>query len=251
MFENVRIVMINTTHPGNIGAAARAMKTMGLSRLYLVDPKEFPHAEATFRASGASDLVASAVVVPTLDEAIADCQLVIGTSARDRRIPWPMMNARECGETVANEMEKKQIALLFGRESRGLTNEELQACHYHVNIPSNAEYGVLNVAAAIQVLAYEIRMGWLGKQSRPNEVDTKQMEVSYTRWDEDLATHADMEHFFKHWEQMLIDVGFLDPELPRQMMTRTRRMFNRIRMDQLELSMIRGVLSALQKKAKS
>jgi len=249
MFDKVRIVMVNTTHPGNIGAAARAMKTMGLSRLYLVEPKEFPHSEATFRASGASDLLATAVVVPTLADAIADCQLVIGTSARDRRIPWPMMNARECGTTVAQEMAGKEIALLFGRESRGLTNEELQACHYHVNIPTNPEYGVLNVAQAIQVLCYEIRMAWLQQQDQP-VVEPKQMEVSYTRWDEDLASHAEMEHFFKHWEQTLIDIDFLDPELPRQMMTRTRRMFNRIRMDQLELSMIRGVLSAIQKKIK-
>jgi tRNA (cytidine32/uridine32-2'-O)-methyltransferase len=162
MFSNIRIVLVNTSLPANIGSAARALKTMGLRQLVLVDPKVFPSSEATALASGASDVLATARVVATLEEAIADCSLVIGASARSRTIPWPLLNAREAGELSSRiESEKHPVALVFGREDRGLTNEELHQCHYHVSIPSDEEYGVLNVASAVQVIAYEVRMAHL------------------------------------------------------------------------------------------
>ncbi len=245
MFANIRIVMVNTTLSANIGAAARAMKTMGLSRLYLVEPKLFPSAEATALASGSSDILANAQVVATLEEAVADCSLVIGTSARSRTIPWPLMDARTAGETVRLESERNEVAIVFGREDRGLTNEELARCHYHVCIPTNEEYGVLNVAAAIQVLAYEVRMAHLLAEGRP-EPEGEAMPVSFVRWDGEMVSSADMERFYAHFEQALVDMGFLDPDNPRQLMTRVRRLFNRVRLDRMEHNLLRGMLTHMQ-----
>src|SRR5690554_4650161 len=159
--DNLRIVLVNTTHPGNIGGAARAMKNMGLSRLYLVAPKEYPSDKATWRSAGALDVLDNAVVVDTLDEAIAGCGLVVGTSARERRIPWPLLDPRECGTNVVSEAEQHEVALVFGREDRGLTNEELHKCNYHMHIPANPDYSSLNLATAVQVITYEVRMASL------------------------------------------------------------------------------------------
>lgn len=245
MLDNIRIVLVNTTLSANIGAAARAMKTMGLKHLYLVEPKQFPSAEATALASGASDVLAAAVVVPTLEDAVADCSLVLGTSARSRTIPWPLMDARTAGETVRLESGGNQVAIVFGREDRGLTNEELQRCHFHVCIPTNEEYGVLNVAAAVQVLAYEVRMAHLlaEQQALPEE---QAMPVQFVRWDEAMVPSTDMEQFYGHFEQMMVDIGFLDPANPRQLMTRVRRLFNRVRLDRLEYNLLRGIFTQVQ-----
>ena len=152
-FANIRIVLVNTSHPGNIGGAARAMKNMGLSRLYLVAPQEYPSDKAVWRSAGATDVLDDAVVVETLDEAIAGCSLVVGTSARERRIPWPLLDPRQCGESVWAEAGSHEVAIVFGREDRGLTNDELQKCHYHVAIPANPDYSSLNLAMAVQILA--------------------------------------------------------------------------------------------------
>ncbi|MDP2227477.1 MAG: tRNA (cytosine(32)/uridine(32)-2'-O)-methyltransferase TrmJ [Moraxellaceae bacterium] len=245
MFANIRIVLVNTTLPANIGAAARAMKTMGLTDLCLVDPKVFPSAEATSLASGASDVLASARVVATLEDAVADCSLVIGASARSRTIPWPMMDARQAGEALRIESETQNVALVFGREDRGLTNEELQRCHYHTCIPSNEEYGVLNVAAAVQVLAYEVRMAHLNADAQPVPEENR-MPVQFLRWDEEVVPHGDMERFYTHFEQMLLDTGFLAPDNPRQLMARARRLFGRVRLDRIEYNMWRGIFTRLQ-----
>ncbi|MDX1505360.1 MAG: RNA methyltransferase, partial [Spongiibacter sp.] len=157
--NNIRIVLVNTSHPGNIGAVARAMKNMCLSQLYLVAPQKFPHDEAVWRAASAADVLDSAVVCETLDEAIADCQLVIGTSARERTVPWPLLDPRNCMQEAYKEAAGgHKIAVVFGREDRGLTNEELQRCNLHVHIPSNPEYSSLNLGMAVQVMAYELRM---------------------------------------------------------------------------------------------
>lgn len=240
MYSNVRIVLVNTTLPANIGAAARAMKTMGLSQLYLVEPKIFPSAEATALASGASDVLAKAVVVPTLEAAIADCTVAIATSARSRTIAWPLIDARSAGQVVQRESERSPVAIVFGREDRGLTNEELQLCNYHVTIPSDSEYGVLNVAAAVQVLAYEVRMAHL--LANPETLPEAQaMPLQTVAWDEEMVTSEDMERFYTHFQSMLVDIGFLDPQQPRQLMTRVRRMFNRMRLDRLELNLWRGI----------
>ncbi len=237
-YEHIRIVLVNTSHPGNIGAAARAMKNMGLARLYLVAPKEFPSEKAVWRASQALDVLDSAVVVDTLDEAIADCGLVIGTSARGRRIPWPLFTPRECGDRVWAEAQTHQIAIVFGREDRGLTNEELHKCHYHVHIPSNPEYSSLNLACAVQVLAYEIRMSALTEQEgKP---------ITLEEWDQPPARADDVERYYEHLQQTLETLHFLEPGNPRQTVTRLRRLYNRIRLDQMELNILRGILTSVQ-----
>lgn len=237
-FANIRIVLVNTSHPGNIGGTARAMKNMGLSRLYLVAPKEFPSDKATWRSAGATDVLDNAVVVDTLDEAIQGCSLVVGTSARERRIPWPLLDPRECGESVWSEATQHEVALVFGREDRGLTNEELHKCNYHVHIPANEEYSSLNLATAVQVICYEIRMAYLkatAGNTLPNHV-----------WDMPPADAQALDHYYQQLEKSLVDIGFLDPENPKQTMTRMRRLYNRVRLDQMELNILRGVLTAIQ-----
>jgi len=251
LFPAVRIVLIETSHPGNIGATARAMKNMGLTRLVLVNPYDFPSEKAVARAVSAADLISSATVVSTLDEAIAGCQLVLGTSARNRRIPWPMLDPRGCGEkVVAEQASGGEIAILFGREDRGLTNEELQKCHFHINIPTGEAYSSLNLAMAVQVLCYELLQAQLAKQGRADGAlasgDSKPAPVEQT-WDQTYAAADTMEHLFTHLEETLIQVEFHDPENPRQLMNRLRRMFNRIRMDQMEVNILRGFLTSINK----
>lgn len=236
VLDNVRVVLVNTSHPGNIGAAARAMKNMGLTRLYLVDPKHFPAERAVWRAANAADVLANAVVVDTLEEAIGDCGLVVGTSARDRRIPWPALSPRECGETVCREAAQHEVAIVFGREDRGLTNDELQCCTYHVHIPANPDYSSLNLAAAVQVLCYEVRVAYLAIAGGDDAGG----------WDVPPAKTAELELYYRHLEEALTDLGFHDPDNPRQTMARLRRLFVRIRPDTMELSIMRGVLTAIQ-----
>lgn len=235
-FANLRVVLVNTSHPGNIGAAARAMKNMGLDRLYLVEPREFPAPRALWRAAGATDVLARAVVVGSLAEAVADCGLVIGTSARERRIPWPLLDPRECGQRVWRESAQHQVALVFGREDRGLTNDELAQCGFHVHIPANPEYSSLNLAAAVQVLTYELRMAALGEAGGS----------AAQTWDVPRARAEDIERYFEHLERVLVEIGFHDPANPRQTMARLRRLLARIRPDRMELSILRGVLTAMQ-----
>lgn len=256
MFENIRVVMVHTSHPGNIGAAARALKTMGFTRLVLVSPQDYPNPKAMWRAAGAVDVLEQTVVVETLAEAISDCSLVVGASARQRRIPWPVLGARQGGETIAKQASTEQVAIIFGREDRGLTNEELQQCNYHIEIPANEEYGVLNVASAIQIICYEIRMGLLGDCS-PQEGSQEaaeqgkpdlRMPIDPVRWDERLATSNEMEHFFTHLETTLTQLDFHEPDNPRQLLTRLRRLFMRSRLDHLEINILRGAMTAVQKK---
>lgn len=236
--DNIRIVLVNTTHPGNIGAAARALKNMGLSRLYLVDPKDFPSPKAVWRAANALDVMDNIAVVDTLAEAVGNCGLVVGTSARERRIPWPLLTPRECGERSWAESARHEVAIVFGREDRGLTNEELQQCHYHVHIPANPEYSALNISAAVQVICYEIRMAYLEAESgKP---------VHFDDWDVPPAKQKDLEYYYAHLQETLETLGFLEPDNPRQTMTRLRRLYGRIRMDQMELSILRGILTATQ-----
>ena len=249
MFSNIRIVMVNTSLSANIGAAARALKTMGLRNLWLVAPEHFPSAEATSLASGASDVLVNARVVATLEEAVADCPLVIGTSARSRTIPWSMLDARQAGELSRQESERHPVAIVFGREARGLTNEELQLCNYHVSIPSDEEYGVLNVAAAVQVLCYEVRMAHLlaaeGGNHGIRDAEVV-MPLAQAPWDKELVSSGDMEQFYTHFEAAMVDAGFMDPENPRGMPTRVRRMFNRLRLDRLEYNLWRGIFNRMQ-----
>ncbi|KTB59304.1 tRNA (cytosine(32)/uridine(32)-2'-O)-methyltransferase TrmJ [Pseudomonas syringae] len=245
MLQNIRVVLVGTTHPGNIGGAARAMKNMGLSRLVLVEPRIFPSPDADARASGATDILEGAQVVATLEEALAGCRLVLGTSARDRSLPWPLLDPRASGEKVIEQAgEGAEVALVFGREHAGLTNEELQRCHFHVHIPSDPAFSSLNLAAAVQVLSYEVRMAWLKASEQgaaPQPVSAHSAE---------LATMDEMEGFYGHLEATLVAIGFLDPEKPRHLMARLRRLFGRSEVERSELSILRGVLTETQKVAR-
>ncbi|WP_419736878.1 tRNA (cytosine(32)/uridine(32)-2'-O)-methyltransferase TrmJ [Pseudomonas sp. COR18] len=244
MLQNIRIVLVNTSHPGNIGGAARAMKNMGLSRLVLVEPRVFPSAEADARASGATDILENAEVVATLEQALAGCTLVLGTSARDRSLPWPMLEPRECGVKVVEEAAQgAQIALVFGREDSGLTNDELQRCHYHVHIPSDPGFSSLNLAAAVQVLSYEVRMAWLVLEGQPHKVEKDDVG-------DELVTMDELERFYEHLEQTLVAIEFLDPQKPRHLMARLRRLYGRSSISRVEMNILRGILTETQKAAR-
>ncbi|MEX2365080.1 MAG: RNA methyltransferase [Pseudohongiellaceae bacterium] len=239
--NNIRIVLVNTSHPGNIGAAARAMKNMGLASLYLVAPKDFPSGVARGRAASAVDVLENAVVTETLQEAISDCGLVIATSARSRHIPWPVFEPCECAERLINAAAANQVALVFGREDRGLTNEELQLAHFHVQIPASEDYSSLNLAAAVMVLAYEIRKSMLTQQRAGD--GAKHLEQG---WDQELATSAELEHFLGHLERVMTRLKFHDPANPRQLLPRLHRLYGRINLDKMEINMLRGILSATE-----
>lgn len=236
--SQIRIVLINTTHPGNIGATARAMKVMGLTQLHLVSPKIFPSAEATAMASGADDLLEHAVIHDSLESALKGCSLVLGTSARIRSLPMPQMDMRSAAQSALSEHEGQEIAVLFGQERAGLTNDEIMRCHQLVHIDTNPDYGSLNLSQAVQVMAYELRMaatGGGGAIIAPADwvpVDAGQMEM-----------------FFVHLEQTLLDIRFLNPDQPKRLMARLRRMFNRTRPDQNEINILRGILTAAQRAA--
>ncbi len=239
--QNIRIVLVGTTHPGNIGGAARAMKNMGLERLYLVQPKQFPDEQAQWRAASAADVLERATVADTLAEAIGDCQFVVGTSARERRIPWPRQDARACSRRIADAgAGGEQVAVLFGREDRGLTNDELQSCNLHLTIPTADAYSSLNLAMAVQIVSYEILMAAAGPAAtEPLREDDA--------WDAPFSSREDMERFYLHLEQTLTEIGFLNPAAPRQLMARLRRLYNRVRLDEMELNILRGILSETQK----
>jgi tRNA (cytidine32/uridine32-2'-O)-methyltransferase len=238
LLANVRIVLVNSQFPGNIGAAARAMKNMGLSQLYLVAPQEYPNEKAVWRAANALDVLDAAIVVETVDEALAGCGLVLGTSARERSIPWPLLTAREAGATTVREATTHPVAILFGREDRGLTNEELHRCHSHLHIPANPDYSVMNVATAVQVVAYEVRQAALAAIEAPAGLSAE--------WDIKPATADALEYYFEHLEQTMVDIGFHNRDNPRQTMARLRRLYYRIRPDEMELAILRGILTGTQ-----
>ena len=233
--SHIRIVLINTSHPGNIGATARAMKVMGLQHLHLVNPKTFPCHEATAMASGADDLLQRAVVHETLESALDGCSLVMGTSARLRSLPMPQMDLRSAAKSALEESQEQEIAILFGQERAGLTNDEIHRCHQLVHVDTDPDYGSLNLSQAVQLMAYELRMavvGGGGAVVAPSDwvpVDAGQMEM-----------------FFVHLEQTLLDIGFMNPDQPKRLMARMRRLFNRARPDQNEINILRGILSASQ-----
>jgi tRNA (cytidine32/uridine32-2'-O)-methyltransferase len=229
-------ILLNTSHPGNIGAAARAMKNMGLGRLSLVAPLIFPSAEATARASGADDLLADASVYPVLAEAIADATLVVGASARTRTLPVPILNPRACAQLIFEQPDVRRVAVLFGNEQSGLSNQELDQCHYLVQIPTNPDYSSLNLAAAVQVIAYELRVAALEMKGLDNAVETP-----------DYATVEQVEQFYRHLEQTLVEIDFLNPANPKHLMRRLRRLFGRVRLDDNEVNILRGILTAINK----
>lgn len=247
MLDRLRIVLIGTSHPGNIGATARAMHNMGLSDLALVAPRcEALTSESISRASGADHLVHQASLVDTLEQAVADCTLVVGASARSRTLPWPMITPRALGEQLPKELASRgsRVALVFGREDSGLSNAELQRCHAHVHIPTNPDFSSLNLAAAVQVLAYECRLAWLATDSAATARETD-MEEAHAH--QALASHEELEHYFAHLERTLVATGFHDPAQPRQLMARLRRFTLRARPERMELNILRGMLTATEK----
>jgi tRNA (cytidine32/uridine32-2'-O)-methyltransferase len=253
LLDKVRIILVNTSDCRNIGSAARAMKNMGLSELILVDPMEMPNGQAQALSAGASDVLANAKVVGTLEEAIAECGLVVGTSARSRTLPWPMLEPRGCGEKMINEAINHPVALVFGRESSGLTNEELQLCHFHVQIPANPEYSSLNLAMAVQTLSYEVRTSFLALQKG----DVEQVQPYQPKMDSALSADEEVyplaeesERFYQHFETALKASGFIQPNHPGLIMTKLRRLFNRARPDVKEIKMMRGILASIEKTAK-
>jgi TrmH family RNA methyltransferase len=233
----IRIVLVGTTHPGNIGAVARAMRNMGLDDLALVAPRYFPHPDASARASGADDLLDRARVVDTLAEAIEDCIFVAGASARSRSINWPCLDARDAASRALAESARGNVALVFGPEKSGLSNEDLDHCQALLSIPTNPEFSSLNLAMAVQVVCYEIR----AQQSEappPFESDVPP------------ATSGAMEHFFAELEALLLDTGFLDPDNPRHLMRRLRRLFVRAEPDENEINILNGILTAITRSRK-
>lgn len=239
--KNVRIILVNTSHTGNIGSTARAMKTMGLSELYLVDPVSPPDGQASALAAGAGDVLANAKTVATLTEAVAGCGLVVGTSARSRTLSWPMLNPRQCGRKMVQEVAEYPVAIVFGRENNGLSNDELQQCHFHVCIPANPEYSSLNIAAAVQTLCYEVRMAHLEKLG---ELDTAFDEPEPL---ENYPLTEDLDRFYVHLEKTLTATQFIIPQHPGMVMTKLRRLFNRARVESQELNILRGILSSIDK----
>ena len=240
--QNISFILVGTTHPGNIGAAARAMKNMGIHQMELVSPKEFPHEKAFFRAKAATDVLEKAVIYKSLKEAISETKLVIGTSARNRKVPWPIVSPSEAAEEIVafSKTSEAKTAVVFGREDRGLTNEELGLCNLHVHIPSSDEYPSLNLSQAIQIIAYEIRLKALSDEGK----------LKKQEWDVPLAENAEIEKLIEHFDELMQEVEFYKTDNPRQLLRRVRRFFKRSKLDHIEANVFRGVFAAIQKKLK-
>ncbi|MFB0935731.1 MAG: RNA methyltransferase [Propionivibrio sp.] len=236
----VRIVLSNTSHPGNIGAAARAMKTMGLSRLFLINPKKYPDDEAIARAAGADDVLDMAVVCKTLDEALAGTVFSVALSARHRNLGPERSQARDTAPLILDKAGEGDVALVFGNETAGLSNADVQRCQRTVFIPADPDYSSLNLGAAVQVLCYELRLAAHG--GRPTEVSKTVPFAS------PAATNDDIERFYVHLERIMVNTGFLDPNQPRRLMSKLRRLFGRVTLERDEINILRGILDAVEKK---
>jgi tRNA (cytidine32/uridine32-2'-O)-methyltransferase len=258
----VSVVLVKTTHSGNIGAVARAMKNMGFADLRLVLPKEFPSPEAEARSSGASDVLENAKLYNSLDDALSDSIFTIGASARSRSFPWPLFHPRDCAAKILGLINERsasivdsdgagstpKIALVFGQEASGLTNDELQRCNYHVCIPANPNYSSLNLAMAVQVICYELRMSSLACYEQETGVSTGLNGPGSNGWDADSATHEEVNGVVQHFEDVVIKTGFLDPKAPGLLIPRLRRLLQRVELDKMEVNILRGMLTSIQKK---
>lgn len=233
--QNIQITLVETSHPGNIGAVARAMKTMGLTNLCLVNPKSFPHAEATARAAGADDILANAKVVASLPDALNSINIVFGTSVRQRKVPLELLDSESAAKKIAGTNTKTNIAIVFGRENNGLNNAELALCNYHIYIATDPNFASLNLAAAVQIVAYEIRKNICSMQTE-NEL-------------EELATARDMLLFYQHLESTLNRIHFFGIRTSKKLMRRLQRLFNRAHLEKTEINILRGILTAIDKKA--
>ncbi|MFQ5659754.1 MAG: RNA methyltransferase [Gammaproteobacteria bacterium] len=240
VIKNIRIILVATTHPGNIGATARAMKTMGVEQLALVAPKVFPGAEATARAAGADDILVSASVYDSLQDAVTDCKLVLAASARIRSVSWPILNPEQAVEQIIQHARQgEKVAVVFGRESSGLSNDELELCNAMIRIPANPGFSSLNLASAVQIICYELRRTLLN-----SEINIEKTDVSAP-----LASSEQMRQLYEHLQQCITDMGYYDPAKPRLLMRRLKRLLNRAQLDINEYNIIRGILAASQEKA--
>lgn len=239
--HNIKIILVETTHPGNIGASARAMKTMGLESLRLVNPKLFPSADATVRAAGADDILSEAEIFDSLADAVGDCKYLYGTSTRKRSLQCEVLSPESATNEIINVMDNDiNIGIVFGRERTGLTNSELDLCNKMVAIPANPGFSSLNIASAVQIICYEII-----KRS----LITGQDNVS-AKYENTPVDSSELSRLYDHLEQCLIDIDFLDPLKPRRLMRRLKQLFNRTEMDQNEYNILRGILTAVQEKIK-
>lgn len=236
---DIRFVLVDTSHPGNIGASARALVTMGFDGLHLVKPYRYPAREAVFRAAGGAGALERAPVHAELEPAIDDCVLVCGLSARARRVDHPVLTLRDAAPVVLDAARQGPVALLFGREARGLTNAELERCHYRIEIPGNPAYPILNLAMAVQLMAWELRQA--AGHAGVSVIDPRQQE-----WDQPPASSKDVEYLLEHIERVLVETAFIDPDNPGQVPNRMRRLFQRLRLDRTEVGMLRGVLTQIQ-----
>lgn len=251
---SIRIVLVGTSHPGNVGSTARAMKTMGLDSLWLVAPERFPATEATVMAAGADDVLQHARVVPDLRSAIADCGLIVGTTARGRHLPWRIVEPREAALEIATASRSSEVAILFGNERTGLENEQLRLCHTLLTIPTGTAYTSLNLAMAVQIVSYEICLA-LREVRLQDETGTEPLAMHDSRTGPlmpasdgvaPLASAAEMEKFYAHLEQVLDEIDFRDRTRSGHLMARLRRLFQRTVLDQNELNILRGILTSVQ-----
>ncbi|CAL7964243.1 tRNA Cm32/Um32 methyltransferase [Gammaproteobacteria bacterium] len=237
--SKIKIVLVSPSHPGNIGAAARAMKTMELQHLYLVKPKYFPHVDATARAAGADDILENAVITDSLADALKDSSVVFGTSVRLRDLSLPKVAPREAAQIIIKEAQTHTVAIVFGRESNGLSNDELEQCNYHLYIPTNPDFSSLNLAAAVQLVTYEIKM-----MQQPNIATTLTIDT------QELANAEEMQSFYQHLQQTLAMIKFLDLKNPRKVLSRLKILFNRAHVQKNEINILRGILTAIQLRLK-
>lgn len=240
----IRIVLVGTSHPGNIGAAARAMRTMGLTQLDLVQPERFPHREAEAMAAGADDVLAQARVFPSLADAIADCRWVMGCTARRRSVAMDEYPPDAAAKRMLDACAQGPVALVFGRERTGLTNEELMLCHAAVHIPSVEDFSSLNLAAAVQVLAWELRRAALARECGET------LQIAGPAPDDPPASAAQMEGLFEHLAQTLDDIDFHKGRSPDRVMRRLRQLLLRAQPDQREVRVLRGILADAQRMAR-
>lgn len=259
MNANIKIILVDTSHPGNIGATARAMKNMQLSNLSLVNPKYFPHVDATARAAGADDLLENAQIYPSLEAALSGSKVIFGTSARNRSLSLPKSDPRQAAQIIIQESQNHQVAIVFGRENNGLSNEELEMCNHHLYIPSNPDFSSLNIASAVQLICYEIQMNNIyneeSKHNTPNMVKESSLRAPFAPRNDDIsddpASAEQMHLFYEHLQETLALIKFLDLKNPRRVLSRLKLLFNRARVQTKELNILRGILSTIQLKLDS
>jgi tRNA (cytidine32/uridine32-2'-O)-methyltransferase len=251
VLDKITIILVNPSHPGNIGAVARAMKNMGLTHLSLVSPKLFPHHDATARAAGADKILADAKIYEELSAALKNCHHVYALSARTRKLPWPCCNPEESAkQIIVHTQSNIEVGIVFGRENSGLTNAELALCQYHVTIPTHPDFPSLNLAAAVQIMGYELwRQVSTKKNSKPlNDLGHDNHPLTELNSDDSLATQDQMQGFFLHLQQTLLELKVLNPKHPKMLMQRLRRLFNRALLSEIEINILRGILTAINKK---